>query len=243
LKVAPPGVLLFNLFNVQGGKMRNAGSKKSTFIDALSDHETRLLSQGYTRIAGVDEAGRGPLAGPVVAAAVILPVLQFPWFNELNDSKQLTEAARENLFKQIIQHCETGIGIIDHATIDRINIRQAAWKAMQMAVRDLSTKHSEIHYVLIDGLPYGPAAWPYEAIVKGDAKVRSIAAASIVAKVTRDRMMCELDEQFPQYGFAKHKGYGTRQHLEALELHGPCDIHRKSFAPVKLRGSGVPAGG
>ena len=207
---------------------------KSTFIEPLCEHETHLISQGYTRIAGVDEAGRGPLAGPVVAAAVILPVLQFPWFQELNDSKQLTEAARENLFEQITQHCETGIGIIDHATIDRINIRQATWQAMQTAVQDLSAQHSEIHYALIDGLPYGPAAWPYEAVVKGDAKVRSIAAASIIAKVTRDRLMCEWDAQFPQYGFAKHKGYGTKQHLQALRLHGPCEIHRQSFAPVKL---------
>jgi len=199
----------------------------------LSEYESRLHGQGFFRIAGVDEAGRGPLAGPVVAAAVILPVLQLPWFVELNDSKQLNETARENLFEQIITHCETGIGIIDHTTIDRINIRQATWQAMQTAVQDLCANHAEIHYVLIDGLPYGTAAWPYEAIVKGDAKVRSIAAASIVAKVTRDRLMCEWDKQFPQYGFAKHKGYGTKKHLEALRNNGPCEIHRKSFAPVK----------
>jgi ribonuclease HII len=207
---------------------------RSTFISATCEHEKRLQSQGYARIAGVDEAGRGPLAGPVVAAAVVLQKLRYSWASKLTDSKLLTESAREELFEQITHQSHFGVGIVDHITIDRINILQASWKAMQMAVANLTAKHEEIHYVLIDGLPYGAAAWPYEAIVKGDAKVRSIAAASIVAKVTRDRLMCEWDEQFPQYGFAKHKGYSTKKHLEALELHGPCEIHRKSFAPVKL---------
>jgi len=206
---------------------------KSTFISATCEREKQLQSQGYIRIVGVDEAGRGPLAGPVVAAAVILRNHQDSWIEQLNDSKKLTEAKRENLFDQITNQCQFGVGIVDHLTIDRINIRQASWQAMQIAVENLTTKHDEIHYVLIDGLPYGAAAWPYEAIVKGDSKVSSIAAASIVAKVTRDRMMCELDEQFPQYGFAKHKGYGTKKHLEALKLHGPCDIHRRSFTPVR----------
>jgi ribonuclease HII len=206
---------------------------KSTFKSATCDYEKRLQSQGYARIAGVDEAGRGPLAGPVVAAAVVLAKLKYSWASKLADSKQLNEEARETLFDQITAQSHFGVGIVDHMTIDKINIRQATWKAMQMAVADLSAKHDAIHYVLIDGLPYGAAAWPYEAIVKGDAKVRSIAAASIVAKVTRDRLMGELDKQFPQYGFAKHKGYSTPEHLQALQLHGPCDIHRKSFAPVK----------
>ena len=207
---------------------------KSTFKGANCEYEKRLISQGYVRIAGVDEAGRGPLAGPVVAAAVVLLKLKYSWVSRLADSKLLSEPAREELFDQITSESHFGVGIVDHVTIDRINIRQASWKAMQLAVENLTTKHEEIHYVLIDGLPYGAAAWPYEAVVKGDAKVRSIAAASIVAKVTRDRLMREMDELFPQYGFAKHKGYGTKQHVEALRLHGPCDIHRMSFAPVKF---------
>ncbi|MEO6907666.1 MAG: ribonuclease HII [Abditibacteriaceae bacterium] len=207
---------------------------KSTFIGAICEYEKRLQAQGYVRIAGVDEAGRGPLAGPVVAAAVLLRNHQDSWIRQLNDSKKLSETQREKLFGQITDQSQFGIGIVDHITIDKINIRQATWQAMQLAVENLSHKHDEIDYVLIDGLPYGAAAWPYEAIVKGDAKVRTIAAASIVAKVTRDHIMRDLDKQFPQYGFAKHKGYGTRRHLEALQLHGSCDIHRKTFAPVKL---------
>ena len=207
---------------------------KSTFAGADCEYEKRLQLLGYSRIAGVDEAGRGPLAGPVVAAAALLCNHQESWVEQLNDSKKLTECKRLELFEQITEQCQFGIGIVDHATIDSINIRQASWQAMQLAVADLSAKHAGIHYALIDGLPYGAAAWPYEAIVKGDAKVRCIAAASIIAKVTRDRIMCQMDEQFPKYGFAKHKGYGTRQHLEALRLHGPCDIHRMSFAPVKV---------
>lgn len=210
---------------------------KSTFISADCEYEQRLQLQGYTRIAGVDEAGRGPLAGPVVAAAVLLHNHHDLWVEQLNDSKKLTEAKREQLFAQIIANCEFGIGVVNHTIIDSINIRQASWQAMQLAVDNLSAKYENIHYALIDGLPYGAAAWPYEAIVKGDAKVRSIAAASIIAKVTRDRIMYEMDAQFPQYGFAKNKGYGTRQHLEALRMHGPCNIHRMTFAPVKAHSS------
>ncbi len=208
-------------------------TSKSTSTTADCEYEKRLQAQGYIRIAGVDEAGRGPLAGPVVAAAVILPNHADSWMEQLNDSKKLSELNRKKLFDQITDQCQFGVGTVDHVTIDHINIRQASWKAMQLAVENLSNKHDRIHYVLIDGLPYGAAAWPYEAIVKGDAKVRSIAAASIVAKVTRDRLMRDYESQFPQYGFAKHKGYGTRQHLEALQSHGPCEIHRMSFAPVK----------
>ena len=210
---------------------------KSTFIRADCVYEKRLREQGYVRIAGVDEAGRGPLAGPVVAAAVLLGNHRYSWLKQLNDSKQLTELKRKQLFDQIIERCQFGIGVVNHMTIDSINIRQASWRAMQLAVDNLSAKHEEIHYVLIDGLPYGAAAWPYKAIVKGDAKVRSIAAASIIAKVTRDRLMRDYETQFPQYGFAKHKGYGTKQHLEALQLHGPCEIHRMSFTPVRIAGA------
>ena len=206
--------------------------------------EQELISLGYSRIAGVDEAGRGPLAGPVVAAAVILPLdFNSPHFTHLNDSKQLTPEIRELLFEDLTNAVAYGVGIVDAATIDSINIRQASWRAMQLAVADLKGRISDpapedaqappIDYVLIDGLPYGSGPWPYEAIVKGDARSFSIAAASVVAKVTRDRIMEEHDMTFPQYGFARHKGYPSPQHLRALAEHGPCELHRRSYGPVR----------
>ena len=209
------------------------------------ERERELHSLGYARVCGVDEAGRGPLAGPVVAGAVILPPNFAPenW-SSLNDSKQLSASTREELFARITSTFEYGIGIVSAQVIDEINIRQASWRAMQIAVEDLKT-HSATRaqkqqvldapdYVLIDGLGYGPGPWPYEAIIKGDAKSFSIAAASIVAKQTRDALMIELDKEYSGYGFAKHKGYGTNQHLQALQQMGPCAIHRRTFAPVKL---------
>lgn len=203
--------------------------------------EQQLWAQGLTHIAGVDEAGRGPLAGPVVAAAVVLsPDFSTPHFSSLNDSKQLSQSLRESLFDEITQNALWGIGVVDAQTIDEINIRQASWRAMQMAVDDLCARTSgesstrfTVDYVLIDGLPSGEAAWPYEAIVKGDAKSLSIAAASVVAKVWRDRLMIDFDAQFPAYGFAQHKGYGSPQHLRALKEHGACPIHRRTFKPVR----------
>jgi len=181
------------------------------------------------------------LAGPVVAAAVVLsPNFSTPHFSSLNDSKQLSQSLREQLFDEIKQNARWGIGVVDAATIDEINIRQASWRAMQMAVENLCARTSSpsstrwaVDYVLIDGLPYGEAAWPYEAIVKGDAKSLSIAAASVIAKVCRDRLMCDFDAQFPAYGFAQHKGYGSPQHLRALKEHGACAIHRRTFKPVR----------
>lgn len=202
----------------------------------ISEQEQRLRDCGFRRIVGVDEAGRGPLAGPVVAGAVIFPddsTARAKWTDNLNDSKKLTESRREDLFEQITAHCQFGIGIVSAQIIDQINIRQASWQAMQDAVQNLIDKSGEIDYALIDGLPYSAAKWPYEAIVKGDAKVRSISAASIIAKVTRDRIMRDADTQFPQYGFAKHKGYGTRQHLQAITEYGACKIHRMSFKPLR----------
>lgn len=202
--------------------------------------ERELQSLGYTRIAGVDEAGRGPLAGPVVAGAVVLSEAFSPTeYLSLDDSKKLTHIAREELFARITATFEFGVGIVDAATIDEINIRQASWRAMRLAVADLQSRAEargtleKISYVLIDGLGYGPGPWDYEPIVKGDSKSFSIAAASIIAKVTRDRLMQEWDAHHPGYGFAKHKGYGTSMHLEALYELGPCALHRRSFAPVR----------
>jgi ribonuclease HII len=194
-------------------------------------------ARGLTRLAGVDEAGRGPLAGPVVAAAVVLPA---EWveaglpesLRRLDDSKKLTEKIREQLFEAI--HAETkihfGIGIIDALVIDEINILQATHRAMNAALAQLSPPAA---HALVDGLPVPTLATPQTAIIKGDAKSHSIAAASILAKVTRDRLMREHDARWPEYNFAKHKGYGTAVHLAALEQHGPCPIHRRSFAPVR----------
>lgn len=183
------------------------------------------------RVAGVDEAGRGPLAGPVVAAAVILspemPLSQLPG---LNDSKQLSASRRDCLFGLIREHCpEMGVGIIDSETIDRINILQATLLAMQKALEEL---RGPVDLALVDGLHAPRISLPVKPIVKGDQLSASIAAASIIAKVTRDRLMLQAHEQFPQYGFDEHKGYGTRRHLAALKLYGPCPLHRRSYRPV-----------
>ena len=191
-------------------------------------YETKYLEQGFSLIAGVDEAGRGPWAGPVVAGAVILDQTNIPL--GLNDSKKLTEKKREALFQPIKESCLVGVGIVDAAKIDEINILQATMLAMKLALKDLSDQPD---FVLIDGNRSPDIKIPNEAIKKGDAKSLSIAAASIIAKVTRDRMMQEYDAEFPQYGFAQHKGYGTAQHAQALNQHGPCVIHRMSFAPIK----------
>jgi ribonuclease HII len=199
--------------------------------------ERQLWSHGATRIAGVDEAGRGPLAGPVAAAAVILPSL---WGNlgfderlrALNDSKQLTEVQREEFFSILTTHPEISfaIALVDAAAIDRLNILQATHRAMNEALAQLQPQPE---HVLVDGRPVKSIRLPSTAIVKGDARSYSIAAASVLAKVTRDRTMLEFHEQFPAYGFAEHKGYGTPKHLAAIAAHGPCPIHRRSFAPLK----------
>lgn len=201
------------------------------------DRERELRLAGYARIAGVDEAGRGPLAGPVVAAAVILPPDFLPdQWPLLNDSKQIKPPVRAELYARLVETVAWGVARVEAEVIDRINIRQASWLAMQNAVADLVARAQSTlrpDYVLIDGLGYGNSPWPYEAIVKGDAKSLSIAAASIIAKETRDQWMIELDTQFPVYGFAQHKGYGSPQHLRALQEHGPCVLHRRSYAPVR----------
>ncbi len=203
------------------------------------EFERNLWSRQFTLVAGVDEAGRGPLAGPVVAAAVILPAT---WANggfdvrlvDLNDSKQLTEAQRENFFQIITTHPDLryAIAIVNAATIDRINILQATHRAMNEALAQLQPQPQ---HVLVDGRPVKSMTLPQTALVKGDSRSYSIAAASVLAKVTRDRMMLEFDAKFPGYGFAVHKGYGTPQHLAAIKKLGPCPIHRMSFAPLKTK--------
>jgi ribonuclease HII len=208
------------------------------FINSF-EFEQVLWKQGVTRVAGVDEAGRGPLAGPVVAAAAILsPGWAGTGLPEelagLNDSKQLTEAQRERYF-DFISACsdiEFGVARVDAEQIDAINILQATHHAMNHALAQLRPLPP---HALVDGRPVKSLRIPQTAIVKGDARSFSIAAASILAKVTRDRLMLEYHARYPEYGFDAHKGYGTAQHLAALEKFGPCPIHRKSFAPLKPR--------
>jgi len=194
-------------------------------------YDTALYEKGYCLIAGVDEAGRGPLAGPVVAAAVILNNgVPIPG---IDDSKKLSEPRRESLYEKIKQNASAyGVGIVERDVIDDINILRASLEAMRLAILDLPMKPD---FLLIDGLYVPDTNFPSEAVTHGDSLSASIAAASIVAKVTRDRIMREYDKIYPQYGFSRHKGYPTPQHLAALDKFGPCDIHRRSFAPVLKR--------
>jgi len=200
--------------------------------------ENSLFAAGITLVAGLDEAGRGPLAGPVVAAAVTLkPEMVEKFFavkelKNIKDSKLLPEKKREELFEIIKNNFfEIGVGVCDHETIDRINIYQATFLAMKKAIGALKTKPD---YVMLDGrAPIPNLSLRQENIINGDAFVLSIAAASIIAKVTHDRLIAELAAQYPQYGFLNHKGYGTKEHLEALKKYGPSPIHRKTFGPVK----------
>ncbi len=184
---------------------------------------------GYASLAGVDEAGRGPLAGPVVAAAVILPA--GIGLSEVDDSKKLTSGKRDELFEVIMANAlAVGVGVSDAGVIDRINILQATLAAMKEALSLLFIKPD---YVLVDGISKIPVTIPQKTIKKGDGTSLSIAAASIVAKVHRDRLMVSYDAEFPQYGFAAHKGYGCVDHLKAIAEHGPCPIHRMTFSGVK----------
>jgi ribonuclease HII len=201
------------------------------------EFERALWQQKVARVAGVDEAGRGPLAGPVVAAAAILPPR---WLEAglpaelagLNDSKQLTAGQREKFFAFITQcgEIEFGIAEVSAAVIDEINILQATHRAMNAALAQL---HPLPPHALVDGRPVKTLCVPQTALVKGDARSYSIAAASVLAKVTRDRLMRAFDRQFPEYGFAVHKGYGTAKHMAAIRKFGACPIHRKTFAPLK----------
>jgi ribonuclease HII len=193
-------------------------------------HEKLAYHDGATIVAGVDEAGRGPLAGPVVAAACILP-REFR-HKTLNDSKQLSEQQREEIYAELAARDDVrwATGLSDVAVIDSYNILRATWRAMVLALDALPVGPD---FVLVDGLPVPAIRIRQKAIVKGDAKSFSIAAASVIAKVTRDRLMLQLHEQFPRYNFAQHKGYGTPEHLAALNEFGPCPIHRKTFMPVR----------
>lgn len=212
-------------------------------VSLSCDEEKRLLdlicyegqarSLGYRCIAGVDEAGRGPLAGPVYAAACI--VEEGVFFEGVDDSKKLSHRQRESLYEAITSHPRVCYAISSVAAdeIDRINIYQATIQAMLQAVGLLKKQPD---FLLVDGLCLPHPTIPCQKIIKGDALSQSIAAASILAKVARDRKMQAYHEQWPHYGFANHKGYGTKFHLEALAQHGPCLIHRRSYAPVKLQG-------
>ena len=179
-------------------------------------------------IAGVDEAGRGPLAGPVVAAAVILPKNHS--IEGLIDSKKLTAKKREKLYKEITNICDYGIGIVSHRTIDKINVLQATFKAMRVAILNLKQKPDN---TLIDGYGLPDQVIRNEGVIGGDNLIECISAASIIAKVTRDELMLKIDDIFPEYGFAKHKGYGTKAHMANLNIYKACPIHRKTFSPVK----------
>jgi len=210
--------------------------KRPAGMDGLFDvpldllvYERNARAAGAVRIAGVDEVGRGPLAGPVVAAAVVLPEgLIIPG---VTDSKQIAEEERERLFGVIvIEAVAYGIGIVDERTIDEINIREASILAMERALAAIIPPPD---HLLIDGnCGLSRVNCSQQAVVKGDLRSHSIAAASIIAKVTRDRLMVELHDRFPRYNFRRHKGYGTKEHLDMLRLHGPCEAHRRSFQPV-----------
>jgi ribonuclease HII len=194
------------------------------------DQEERLRAAGFLYVAGVDEAGRGPLAGPVVAAAVILP--EGFGHSRLNDSKKLSEKVRNEIFEELSRDSGVLSSVVEVSPeeIDRLNILRATHEAMRRAVLDLPVA---VGHALIDGLPVKPFPCPQTALVGGDGLSLSIAAASVFAKVFRDRRMLELDASYPQYGFAKHKGYGTALHLARLQQYGPSPVHRRSFAPVQ----------
>ncbi len=195
-------------------------------VDAMWELERQKLGEGFLAVAGVDEAGRGPLAGPVFAAAVVLR--EGEYISGINDSKKLSEKKREELYDEIIEKAVAyHISSVEETVIDEINILEATYVAMNEA---LSGVKDSADFALIDGnrVPRG-IELPCETVVKGDAKSISIAAASILAKVARDRFIKEQDERYPEYGFAKHKGYGTKQHIDAIREFGACAIHRKTF--------------
>jgi ribonuclease HII len=191
--------------------------------------ECEAWTRGFRRVAGVDEAGRGPLAGPVVAAAVVLP--RRCRLDGLRDSKLLSERQREHVYAQLLTVAvDIGVGVVDAGVIDKLNILEATRLAMVQAVRHLAPCPD---YLLLDAVVLPGIAAEQRAVIKGDRLCRSIAAASIVAKVLRDRLMSRAHVRYPQYGFLAHKGYGTAEHLRQLQRYGPCDLHRRSFAPVR----------
>ena len=210
--------------------------KEEQRLNMLKQYENDLRNKGYKYICGIDEAGRGPLAGPVVVASVIMP--EGSMIEGVNDSKKVSEKKREKLYEQIIEEAVAyGVGIIDQNEIDRINILNATKEGLTLCIKelekDLKEKNRGIEkpeIILVDALTkIDTDHIPYQSIIKGDAKSYSIAAASIIAKVTRDRIMRQWDEVYPEYGFAKHKGYGTAMHISAIKQYGICPLHRKTF--------------
>ena len=195
-------------------------------LTKLKEIEAKLYEQGNQYLCGIDEAGRGPLAGPVVVAAVVMP--KDSMIEGVNDSKKVSEKKREKLYQEITSTAIAWeVGIIDQKEIDDINILNATKKGLTTALKELEVKPN---LILVDALTnIDTLGIPYQSIIKGDAKCYSIAAASIIAKVTRDRIMRQWDEVYPEYGFAKHKGYGTKAHIEAIKEYGICSLHRKSF--------------
>ena len=208
----------------------------SSFDSISSDtfqYERTLISAGYPLVAGVDEAGRGPLAGPVVAGCVILP--ESCEFTRFKDSKVLTAAKRESLY-EYLHECGASIGfaIVSPEEIDQVNILQASLLAMARAVAHLAAKENKgPDFLLVDGKFTAPVELPQKALIKGESKSASIAAASIIAKVVRDQLMVDYHHEFPKYNFARHKGYPTKEHRQALKLHGPSPIHRRTFKGVR----------
>lgn len=205
--------------------MKRTHEEELARLYQMEENERRLRSEGYRLIAGIDEAGRGPLAGPVYAAAVILP--EECVIEGLNDSKKLSEKRREELYDIIIEKAVAyNIQSVSEKIIDEVNILNAVFIAMNKASQALSPQPD---YVLVDGNRIKDMIFPCETVVKGDSKSINIAAASILAKVSRDKYITEISDKYPEYNFAKHKGYGTKEHVEALKKYGPCEIHRKTF--------------
>ena len=200
--------------------------KEEQRLISLKQYECELRSKGYQYICGIDEAGRGPLAGPVVVASVIMP--ENSMIEGVNDSKKVSEKKREKIYDLILEEAISyGVGIIGQDEIDEINILNATKKGLTMSLKELIQRPD---LIIVDALTHiDTLGIPYESIIKGDAKCYSISAASIIAKVTRDRIMREWDKIYPQYGFVQHKGYGTSAHINAIKEYGPCPLHRKSF--------------
>ena len=209
---------------------KKGGAQEKRRLLKMTLYERDALAAGYTVIAGIDEAGRGPLAGPVVAcAAIVKPGYVIPY---VDDSKKLNVSLRMRLFQEITAdpNVQYAVGIIDHEEIDRVNIYQATLLAMKQAILGLKTVPD---LLLIDAVKLKDVAIHQKNIIRGDSQSHTIAVASIIAKETRDKIMIDLDEEYPVYGFKHHKGYATEKHLSALEQFGPCPIHRRSFCPVR----------
>ncbi|MGB2600423.1 MAG: ribonuclease HII [Candidatus Omnitrophota bacterium] len=206
-------------------RKKRPNSQRDTFV-----YEEKAIKAGHRRIAGVDEAGRGPLAGPVVAAAAVIRDRDF--IERIDDSKKLTERMRERAFIDILKRCDVGIGMVSVEEIDRLNIYNATLLAMKKAIEELEKAPD---YLLVDGNMEVQTPQPRTCLIRGDELSISIACASIVAKVFRDKLMLEEDKKYPQYSFKKHKGYGTREHVEAIKRYGLCPIHRETFGPFGSR--------